>query len=202
MNYLDRGRQVIFRCALTVSLLLFSYTVYAEQSTKVATYAGGCFWCTESDFDKVPGVLSTVSGYIGGRTTNPTYKEVSSGVTGHIEAVQITYDPKVVTYQELLEVYWKSIDPSVANRQFCDVGPQYRSAIFYHNTEQEGQARASKQKLIDSQRFERVYTEIINATVFYPAEEYHQDYYLKNPNQYRFYRWRCGRDARLEEIWG
>jgi peptide-methionine (S)-S-oxide reductase len=169
----------------------------------VATFAGGCFWCTEADFDKVPGVISTTSGYIGGTVANPTYKQVSSGKTGHIEAVQVRFDPEKTSFAKLLAAFWPTIDPLTPNRQFCDSGSQYRSAIFYHDNDQRRQAEASKAELATSGRFtEPIETEILPATEFYPAEEYHQDYYIKNPIRYSYYRSNCGRDARLAEIWG
>ncbi len=168
-----------------------------------ATFAGGCFWCVESDFDKVSGVIETVSGYTGGAETNPTYKQVSAGSTGHAEAVQITYDPDKISYERLLEIFWHSIDPTTANRQFCDVGRQYRTAIFYHDENQKQLAEASKAKLASAKPFkEAIVTEIVSATEFYAAEDYHQDYHNKNPLRYSFYRHSCGRDARLEELWG
>lgn len=169
----------------------------------IGTFAGGCFWCTEADFDKVPGVISTTSGYIGGTVINPTYKQVTSGKTGHIEAVQVRFDPAKTSFAELLAAFWPTIDPLTPNRQFCDSGPQYRSAIFYHDAEQKRQAEASKAELEASGRFDRpIVTEILPATEFYVAEEYHQDYYNKNPVRYSYYRSNCGRDARLAEVWG
>lgn len=178
-----------------------------NQSTKstmgIATFAGGCFWCTEADFDKLPGVISTTSGYIAGTVTNPTYKQVSSGTTGHIEAVQVRFDPAKTNFARLLAAYWPTIDPLTLNRQFCDGGPQYRSAIFYHNSDQKKKIEASKAELVASRRFSQpIVTEILPATTFYPAEEYHQNYYIKNPIRYAFYRSGCGRDGRLEEVWG
>lgn len=178
-----------------------------NQSTKstmgIATFAGGCFWCTEADFDKLPGVISTTSGYIAGTVTNPTYKQVSSGTTGHIEAVQVRFDPAKTNFARLLAAYWPTIDPLTLNRQFCDGGPQYRSAIFYHNSDQKKKTEASKAELVASRRFSQpIVTEILPATTFYPAEEYHQNYYVKNPIRYAFYRSGCGRDGRLEEVWG
>ncbi|WP_339510492.1 peptide-methionine (S)-S-oxide reductase MsrA [Pseudomonas sp. RL_15y_Pfl2_60] len=169
----------------------------------VAVFAGGCFWCTESDFDKVPGVLSTTSGYIGGSVDNPTYEQVSSGRTGHLEAVLVSYDPSKTSYAKLLEAYWPTIDPLTANAQFCDHGSQYRSAIFYSDDAEKAAAQASKAALQDSGKLEgKIVTEILPGTTFYPAEEYHQDYYLKNPLRYKYYRTACGRDSRLEDIWG
>ncbi len=182
-------------------------TTSDNQSTKstmgIATFAGGCFWCTEADFDKLPGVISTTSGYIAGTVTNPTYKQVSSGTTGHIEAVQVRFDPAKTNFARLLAAYWPTIDPLTFNRQFCDGGPQYRSAIFYHNSDQKKKTEASKAELVASRRFSQpIVTEILPATTFYPAEEYHQNYYVKNPIRYAFYRSGCGRDGRLEEVWG
>ena len=175
----------------------------ASSSAGIATFAGGCFWCTEADFDKVPGVLSTTSGYIGGTVVNPTYKQVSSGKTGHVEAVQVRFDPAKTTYAKLLAAFWPMIDPLTPNGQFCDHGLQYRSAIFYHDVEQKREAEASKAELEASGRFNQpIVTEVLPATEFYPAEEYHQDYYLKNPIRYKYYRSSCGRDARLAEVWG
>jgi peptide-methionine (S)-S-oxide reductase len=168
-----------------------------------ATFAGGCFWCMEPPFDKLDGVISTTSGYTGGQKTNPTYKEVSAGGTGHAEAVQIVYDPKKIRYERLLEVYWRNVDPTDSGGQFCDRGNQYRTAIFYHNDEQKRLAEQSKAKLGQSKPFkEPIVTTIVAATEFYPAEEYHQDYYIKNPVRYKFYRYSCGRDQRLEMLWG
>jgi peptide-methionine (S)-S-oxide reductase len=154
----------------------------------------------EPPFDKLDGVISTTSGYTGGQKENPTYKEVSAGGTGHAEAVQVVYDSAKVSYEQLLEVFWENIDPTVDDQQFCDHGDQYRTAIFYHNDEQKQLAEASIARV--AERFDTVYTEIISASTFYPAEEYHQDYYQKNPLRYKFYRTTCGRDARLEELWG
>jgi peptide-methionine (S)-S-oxide reductase len=168
-----------------------------------ATFAGGCFWCMEPPFDKLNGVISTTSGYTGGQKTKPTYQEVSAGGTGHAEAVQIVYDPKKVSYERLLEVYWRNVDPTDAGGQFCDRGNQYRSAVFYHNDEQKRLAEQSKAKLERSKPFNPpIVTAIVAASEFYPAEEYHQDYYLKNPVRYKFYRYGCGRDQRLEALWG
>jgi peptide-methionine (S)-S-oxide reductase len=181
-------------------------TKLAEQparSTATAIFAGGCFWCVESDFDKVPGVISTMSGYTGGQTTNPTYEQVSAGGTGHAEAVRVVYDPATVTYDELLKVFWRNVDPVTANAQFCDHGSQYRSAIFVGSKEEKSLAEASRASLQASGRFKKpIVTEIVAASAFYPAEEYHQDYYVKNPLKYKFYRTTCGRDARLRELWG
>ena len=167
-----------------------------------ATFAGGCFWCMEGPFDKLDGVVSTTSGYTGGSKKNPSYEQVSSGSTGHTEAVQIVYDPAKISYEKLLEVFWKNIDPVAQNRQFCDVGTQYRSGIFFHDANQKRLAEASKAEVQKRFKKQPVATEITQATAFYPAEEYHQDYYKKNPVRYKLYRSGCGRDARLEELWG
>ena len=173
------------------------------QGSAVAVFAGGCFWCTESDFDKVPGVLSTTSGYIGGHVDNPSYEQVSAGSSGHIEAVQVRFDPNQTSYAKLLEAYWPTIDPVTPNAQFCDHGPQYRSAIFYATPEEKALAETSKTTLQASGRFNQpIVTEILPATVFYPAEDYHQDYYQKNPLRYAYYRNGCGRDKRLKQLWG
>jgi peptide-methionine (S)-S-oxide reductase len=171
------------------------------QKTATATFAGGCFWCVEADFDKVPGVISTTSGYIGGRTANPSYEEVVRGGTGHAEAVEIVYDPAKVSYDKLLDVFWRNIDPLVKDRQFCDRGDQYRTAIFYHGDAQKQAAEASK-KTVEARFKQPIETQIVSAGTFTKAEDYHQDYYLKNPVRYKFYRFNCGRDARLEELWG
>jgi peptide-methionine (S)-S-oxide reductase len=172
-----------------------------ETSRASAIFAGGCFWCVEADFDKIDGVISTTSGYIGGRTASPTYEEVVRGGTGHAEAVEIAFDPSKVSYQKLLDVFWRNVDPLVKDRQFCDRGDQYRSAIFYRGDEQRRLAEASKTAV--QARFKQpVQTEIVAAGPFYKAEDYHQDFYVKNPVRYKFYRLNCGRDARLEELWG
>lgn len=169
----------------------------------IATFAGGCFWCMEPPYDVLDGVLSTTSGYTGGHKPNPTYEEVSSGTTGHTEAVQVVYDPKRISYERLLEVFWRNIDPVTPDAQFCDHGTQYRSAIFYHDAEQRKLAEESKRALESSGRFKSpIVTEIAAAGTFYPAEEYHQDYYKKNPIRYKFYRAACERDQRLAELWG
>ena len=174
----------------------------ASRSEK-ATFAGGCFWCMEPPFDELPGVISTTSGYTGGHKKDPTYEEVSAGDTGHAEAVEILYDPAKISYAQLLDVFWKNIDPVTPNRQFCDAGPQYRSAIFYHHPEQKRLAEASKDALEQSGRFKTpIVTEIVAASPFYKAEEYHQDYYRKNPLRFKFYKFTCGRAQRLEELWG
>ena len=175
----------------------------SDAQYEKATFAGGCFWCMEPPFDELPGVVSTTSGYTGGRTKNPTYEEVSAGGTGHTEAVEVVYDPAKITYARLLDVFWKNIDPITPNRQFCDIGTQYRAGIYYHNEEQKRLAEASKMALERSGRFKQpIVTEIAAASPFYRAEEYHQDYYRKNPIRFNFYKYSCGRARRLEELWG
>jgi peptide methionine sulfoxide reductase msrA/msrB len=168
---------------------------------EVATFGGGCFWCVEADFDKLQGVLKTTSGYMGGNASDATYKQVSSGGTGHAEVVQVEFDPNVLTYEALLRHFWTHIDPTVENKQFCDSGPQYRSVIFAHSPEQERAARKSLAALQASQRFKRIYTTVHPSLRFYPAEEVHQDYYLQNPERYSSYRVGCGRDQRVRELW-
>lgn len=171
--------------------------------TEVAILAGGCFWCVEADFDKVPGVLSTTSGYIGGRVANPTYRQVSAGTTGHTEAVRIVYDPAKVNFDRLLYVFWRTIDPVTKDAQFCDYGTQYRTGIFATSDAQLQTALQSRVALEKSGRLKRpIVTEIVRAGAFYPAEDYHQDYYKKEPLRYNLYRFNCGRDARLDELWG
>lgn len=174
--------------------------VPAQAKTEMAVFAGGCFWCMEKPFDQIDGVYSTLSGYAGGTVDQPTYEQVSAGVTGHTEVVQIIYDPSRVSYQQLLDVFWVNIDPTVDNQQFCDRGSQYRSGIFYTSSEQQRLASASKTKV--EKRFDTVYTEITALDKFYPAEDYHQNYYQKNPLRYSYYRNSCGRDERLQELWG
>ncbi|MGA7104193.1 MAG: peptide-methionine (S)-S-oxide reductase MsrA [Candidatus Deferrimicrobiaceae bacterium] len=175
----------------------------ASGKQEVATFAGGCFWCMEAPFDKLPGVISVTSGYTGGKQKNPTYQQVSSGGTGHAEAVQIVFDPSKIGYGKLLDIYWRNTDPTVTDRQFCDKGSQYRPAIFYHGDEQRLLAQKSKEELEKTKPFkEPIRTEITPAGEFYPAEEYHQHYYKKNPIRYKYYRYGCGRDRRLEELWG
>jgi len=186
--------------------LLASVQAGKDQSSSdrfpKATFAGGCFWCMEPPFDKLDGVISTTSGYTGGHKENPTYEQVSSGTTGHAEAIQIIYDPDKITYGQLLEVFWRNTDPTDGGGQFCDRGSQYRTAIFYHDDEQKRLAERSRQAVIESTGFKAIVTEITAASAFYPAEEYHQDYYKKNPVRYKFYRYSCGRDKRLKELWG
>jgi peptide-methionine (S)-S-oxide reductase len=173
------------------------------KTGETATFAGGCFWCMEPPFDKLEGVLSTTVGYTGGKTQNPTYEEVSAGVTGHTESVRVVFDPSKISYSRLLQVFWHNIDPTAANRQFCDSGNQYRSAIFYHDETQKRLALESKHSLEKSKILPGpIVTEISPANIFYPAEQYHQGYYRKNPLLYKYYRYSCGRDKRLKELWG
>jgi peptide methionine sulfoxide reductase msrA/msrB len=174
-----------------------------ENNLKIATFAGGCFWCTEADFEKVPGVAKVISGYTGGQKENPTYEEVSSGKSGHVEAIQVFYDPAKVTYEDLLNVFWRHIDPTDPEGQFVDRGGQYRSAIFYHDEEQKQLAEKSKESLGQAGKFDKpIVTEILKFTKFYNAEDYHQDYYKKNPVRYQYYRSGSGRDRFIDQVWG
>ncbi|TAG00574.1 MAG: peptide-methionine (S)-S-oxide reductase [Betaproteobacteria bacterium] len=175
----------------------------SPSGTAKATFAGGCFWCVEYDFDKVDGVISTTSGYIGGKTANPTYEQVAAKATGHYEAVEIVFDPKKVSYEKLLEYFWRTIDPTDKDGQFCDKGGPYKTAIFMHDAAQQKAAQNSRDALEKNKPFKApVVTELLPATTFYPAETYHQDYYKKNPVRYKYYRTSCGRDARVKELWG
>lgn len=195
-------KRIISLLAGVLSVLLVAGAANAADLER-AVFAGGCFWCMEAPFDKLPGVVSVTAGYTGGHSKNPTYKEVSAGGTGHAEAVQIVYEPSKISYRALLAVFWRNIDPTVTDRQFCDVGHQYRAAIFYRGEEQHKAALQSKAALERSRPFrEPVVTEVTPATEFYPAEEYHQHYYKKNPLRYRYYRNGCGRDKRLKDLWG
>lgn len=196
------SRHTTFGITLALAALLpaAGATQRSSTATATATFAAGCFWCVEEAFDKVEGVLTTTSGYIGGTTANPTYEQVSSGRTGHTEALQVTYDPSRVTYEALLRTFWHNVDALDAGGQFCDRGSQYRSGIFYHSAEQKRFAEASKAR-VSEQLGKPVVTEIVEASAFYPAEAYHQDYYDKNPLKYKFYKWNCGRAQRLEELW-
>ena len=200
MNYLHR-------LLLIAAVLLLNPALTFAQAPAVktakATFAGGCFWCMEPPYDKLPGVIATISGYMGGHLKNPTYEQISTGRTGHTEVVQVEYDPSKVSYEKLLQVFWINIDPTVKNAQFCDHGSQYRSGVFYHGDEQRKFAEASKAALNKSKPFKaEIVTEITKAGEFYRAEEYHQNYYLNNPVRYKLYRNGCGRDARLKELWG
>lgn len=207
-----RARLALTGFAATVLLLLGSIGfVTGAQPAKpadgamaavTAVFAGGCFWCLEADFDKLPGVLATESGYTAGRTKNPTYHQVSAGGTGHTEAVRVSYDPAKVSYQQLVDYFWRHIDPTVKDRQFCDVGTQYRSGIYWRNEAERKVAETSRDALLKSGKVKQVFTELAPASAFYPAEDYHQDYYTKNPIRYAYYRNGCGRDARVQEVWG
>ena len=186
-----------------VFILMFVPSIALAQKTEKASFAGGCFWCTEEAFEKVPGVIGAVSGYMGGKTKNPTYEQVSTGSTGHTEVVEVTFDPAKVSYEKLLDVFWVNHDPTVLNRQFCDSGSQYRPEIFYHSDEQKRLAEASKAKWEKQKPFRQaIVTPITKASVFYLAEDYHQDYYKKNALQYKFYVTGCGRYTRLDQLWG
>ena len=189
-------------CGTLLSLTTINAAA-AQHGQAKATFAGGCFWCVEEAFEKVPGVISAVSGYTDGHVDSPTYKQVTSGRTGHTEAVEVIFDPAQVTYEQLLEVFWRNVDPTAVDRQFCDVGNQYRTGIFVHDEEQKRLAEASRKALEESKPFpEPIVTPIVVASTFYPAEDYHQDYYKHNPLRYKFYKWNCGRAQRLEELWG
>lgn len=187
---------------IVFSLNYLLLSVHSFAATSTATFAGGCFWCTQSDFDKVPGVVKTTAGYTGGTVAHPTYEQVSHGGTGHYESVEVIFDPSKVSYEQLLTYFWHTIDPTNDKGQFCDIGDQYRAVIFYHDETQKRLAEASKAELIKSGRFKQVVTQSLPAGVFYPAEEYHQSYYQKNPIRYHFYRFNCGRDQRLSQLWG
>ena len=211
-------RGYTWRMMLLLCSMLFSLCVVAADEVpgttaaadsgepamlETATFAGGCFWCMEGPFDVLDGVISTTSGYTGGSVANPTYEQVSAGGTGHAESVQVVYDPQRVTYEKLLDVYWHNVDPTVVDKQFCDHGNQYRTAIFFHNDAQKQAAEASLTALEKTKPFaDAIKALIVAASAFYPAEEYHQDYYKKNPVRYKFYRYKCGRDQRLTELWG
>jgi len=191
-----------FRIIFAISILLFPFQ-QGLAATEKAVFAGGCFWCMEAPFDRLPGVVSVTPGYSGGQEKNPTYEQVSAGVTGHAEVVQIVFDPAKTSYAKLLDVFWHNIDPTVRDRQFCDVGRQYRSAIFYQGEGQKRAALQSKAALEKIKSFKgEIVTEITPAGEFYAAEEYHQHYYKKNPLRYKYYRSSCGRDRRLNELWG
>ena len=203
-------RRQFTRSVLTMAVLLIG--VWNVQSTSLAAagatsgkayFAGGCFWCMEEVFEKVEGVLSATSGYMGGTVSNPTYEEVSAGRTGHAESVEVVYDPAKVSYPKLLDAFWRNVDPITPNAQFCDHGNQYRSAIFFQTEDEKRASDSSKQVIEQSRRFkEPIVTQIVVAPQFYPAEEYHQDFYKKNPIRYKLYKYNCGRAQRLEELWG
>jgi peptide-methionine (S)-S-oxide reductase len=206
------GERVMLKLtALTLGMMMIATTAsgdstegnVSEKGFEKATFAGGCFWCMEPPFYRIEGVISTTPGYTGGTEKNPTYEQVSAGKTGHLEAIEVTYDPARVSYAQLLDVFWKNIDPTQNNGQFVDIGAQYRTAIFYHTEEQRRLALESRNHLQESRKFGKpIVTEIRPATEFYKAEDYHQDYYIKNPIRYKYYRWGSGRDQFLEETWG
>jgi len=202
----EESNMNLLRSLLAAVLIAHALACSAQQpgaGQAAATFAGGCFWCMEPPYDALPGVISTTSGYMGGTKKNPSYEEVSSGTTGHTEVVQVVYDPGKVSYEKLLEVFWKNIDPTVRDRQFCDIGSQYRTAIFYHTEEQKRLAQASKGMLAKTKPFrDEIVTPVVPAGEFWAAEDYHQDFYVKNPVRYKFYRTGCGRDARLKQLWG
>jgi peptide-methionine (S)-S-oxide reductase len=195
-------RSRLFAAVVGLGFVALAFAAPVPQRAS-AIFAGGCFWCEETAFEGVPGVISVTSGYTGGQKKNPTYEEVSSGGTGHAESVEVVYDPAKISYEKLLDIFWHNVDPFQANGQFCDHGTQYRSAIFYRDDAQRSAAEASRRKLEEDPRFRgKIVTQIVPASMFYPAEEYHQDFYKKDPVRYRSYRAGCGRDARLKEIWG
>ncbi len=190
----------LLKTILAAAAIVTGSHAYAQTAT--AIFAGGCFWCVEADFEKLPGVIAAESGYTGGRTANPTYEQVSAGGTGHTEAVRVTYDPRKVSYPTLVDFFWRHIDPTVKAKQFCDEGEQYRSAIYYQNEAERAAILVSKAVILNAGRIKEIYTEIGPAPRFYPAEDYHQDYYKKNPVRYKFYRHNCGRDQRVAQVWG
>jgi peptide-methionine (S)-S-oxide reductase len=198
------GTAVLFSLGLvaSTSAMAADTTAVKTGNTATALFAGGCFWCIEADFEKLPGVIEAQSGYTAGKKLNPTYEQVSAGGTGHTEAVRVTYDPARVSYARLVEFFWKHIDPTVKDKQFCDSGNQYRSGIYWQNEAERKLAESSRDALLSSGKFKVIHTEIIAATTFYPAEEYHQDYSMKNPIRYAYYRNGCGRDARVQQLWG
>lgn len=192
--------------ALLGASLLFGCAASAQPTPmpvgmSSAIFAGGCFWCMEQDFEKLPGVIEAESGYIGGSAPYPTYEQVAHGGTGHTEAIRVIYDPKKIGYAQLLDYFWRHIDPTAKDRQFCDKGNQYRSGIYFQNEDERKAAEASRDELLKGGRFARIETEIAPAWKFWPAEGYHQDYYKKNPIRYSYYRFACGRDARVEQVW-
>ncbi len=197
---LQKPKTLAHLIAAAVAGLCVLSAAAQDEERATAVFAGGCFWCMEPPFDKLDGVHSTVSGYAGGNLENPTYKQVSAGGTGHLEVIQVTYDPKKVSYETLLETYWANVDPLDDGGQFCDRGESYKTAIFYSSAEQEQAARRSK-SLVGETLGANIATRIVELDRFYDAEDYHQDYYMKNPVRYKFYRWNCGRDARLEQVW-
>ncbi len=203
MNTLQRLTRVVIGFVIGVVLLGWPAGDVQSATTAKAYFAGGCFWCMEEAFEKVEGVVSVVSGYMGGTVANPTYEEVSAGRTGHAESVEVIYDPTKVTYQKLLNAFWHNVDPLTPNAQFCDHGTQYRSAVFYSTEDEKRQAEESKTVIEQTKKFPAaIVTQLVPAATFYPAEDYHQDYYKKNPFRYKYYKYGCGRAARLEVLWG
>ncbi len=196
------ARTLLLLAGVLLSTPALAQAPAAAAQTATAIFAGGCFWCLEADFDKLPGVIDTESGYTGGTVANPTYEQVSAEVTGHAEALRVTYDPSILSYERLLDYFWRHIDPTVKDKQFCDTGTPYRSAIFFLDEAQRQAAEASREALLKSGRFSRIHTEIAAAGPFWPAEDSHQNYSKKNPLRYYFYRSLCGRDDRLKEVWG
>ena len=194
-------KKIFLALGLTALTSLSAFTTAAQAATATAVFAGGCFWCTESDFEKLPGVVAAESGYTGGKTASPTYESVSAGSTGHTEAVRVTYNPAQVSYAQLVEFFWRTIDPTEKDRQFCDVGNQYRSGIYWGSEAERKVAEASLATLQKSGQFKSIYTEVQKAAPFYVAEDYHQDYYKKNPLRYKYYRSSCGRDAQIRRVW-
>jgi peptide-methionine (S)-S-oxide reductase len=193
----------LLRLLVVAVVVAGSFSGQAADPLAKATFAGGCFWCMEEVFEAVDGVVSVTSGYTGGQQAYPSYEDVSAGGTGHAEAVEIAYDPSRVSYEKLLQVFWRNIDPTTPDRQFCDKGHQYRSAIFYHDETQHRLAEESKLAVEKTKTFkEPIVTEIVQASEFYPAEDYHQDFYRKNPIRYKFYKFNCGRAQRLGQLWG
>ena len=194
-------KKIFLALGLTALTSLSAFTTAAQAATATAVFAGGCFWCTESDFEKLPGVVAAESGYTGGKTASPTYESVSAGSTGHTEAVRVTYNPAQVSYAQLVEFFWRTIDPTEKDRQFCDVGNQYRSGIYWGSEAERKVAEASLATLQKSGQFKNIYTEVQKVAPFYVAEDYHQDYYKKNPLRYKYYRSSCGRDAQIRRVW-
>jgi len=192
----------IIKYCLYITLMTTLSTQATDHHTESALFAAGCFWCAEHDFETLPGVAKVISGYTGGTEKNPTYEQVSSGTTGHFESIKVIYHPSEISYQQLLDFFWHHVDPTDPNGQFCDKGKQYRSVIFYSNDKEKVLAEKSKQALIKSGKFKTIETLILPASTFYPAEDYHQDYSHKNPVRYKFYRYSCGRDQRIKELWG
>jgi peptide-methionine (S)-S-oxide reductase len=201
LNVVKAGQRPAAGLRVVLSALLLTAAGAVQAATASAVFAGGCFWCIEADFEKLPGVLAVESGYTAGRTPAPSYEQVSAGGTGHTEAVRVTYDPAKVGYAQLVDYFWRHIDPTVKDRQFCDVGSQYRTGLYWGSEAERQVAEASRDALLKSGRFKVIHTELAAAGPFFVAEDYHQDYYKKNPVRYNYYRASCGRDARVAEVW-